>query len=100
MSVVIWDYAACLQAAKQCNSKAEFYRRFRSAYAAAQKHHWMDEYKWFVDPREKWNRTSCYELARTCKTMMEFVNKSNRAYQVARVNGWLESYDWLKQYNK
>jgi hypothetical protein len=96
MSETKWTEQTCFIAAKQCNSLSDFSKRFSGAYKVAKLNGWLEDYKWFTNPRSKWNRTSCYEAARQCATTKEFNKRFNRAYQVARLNGWLETYNWLR----
>lgn len=100
MSRTIWNEQTCFMAARTCNSRSDFNKRYRGAYAVAKANNWLDTYIWFTDPKEKWTRTACYNAAKECTQLSEFAHKYNRAYQIARTNGWLQTYTWFRPYSR
>lgn len=103
-----WDnYETCYEAARKCDSKTEFTKRFPTAYSQAIKvredgKRWIDDYHWFKRPVQhniKWkgNYDACYQEARKYETRTEFAKCSAGAYQVALDEGWLDDYYWLKR---
>lgn len=55
MSKVIWNEQTCFMAARTCNSRSDFSKRYRGAYAVAKANNWLDTYIWFTDPKENTN---------------------------------------------
>jgi len=97
-----WNYDTCYEEAKNYKSRSDFNKGNGSAYAAAIRNHWLDEYYWFKQPQKQkqngyWeNYDNCYAEARKYESRYEFMKRNQSAYQVARKNKWLDSFTWLK----
>ena len=100
------DYNNCFYAAKECNTRNEFYKKFAAASTWARKNGWFDDYTWFLPEHEarvngnigkhkKWTYEACYNEAMKYKARGEFCNYSNGAYVSALKNGWLDDYSWF-----
>ncbi len=96
----IWDYAACLEAAKICNSSSEFRTRFGGAFSAAWEHKWMCDYTWFKTPKprkSKWDYHTTYKEAQKYNSRYSFSLAAAGAYTIAKKNNWLRDYTWFKK---
>lgn len=95
-----WTQENCLNAARECESTSEFWKKYPGAYVAARKNKWLEDYTWFIPNRIKWTRRSCRKVAKECTTATEFSKKYQGAYSTARKNGWLKDYTWFKNGRK
>lgn len=97
-----WSREACFNEAKKYKTRNEFKTHNQSAYNAANRNKWTDEYTWFEKkkkPNGYWNYTTCYNEALNYKSRNEFQDKSSGAYHIAAKNGWLDDYSWLVNQN-
>ena len=93
-----WDYEHCYIAAKECTCKSEFDAKYRSAYKAALKYGWLDEYTWFIKPRNKnfiYTEEICRNEALKYKTVKDFREHSPNHYNASNKFGYLDGFDWL-----
>ena len=88
------DKKSCKEEAKKYSSRYEFLRGSNSAYFAAWRNKWLDDYSWFKEVI-KWTYEKCKEEAKKYSTKKEFREKSGSAYNVALKNKWL--YDWFEK---
>lgn len=92
-----WNKESCYKEAKKCKSRSEFIKKNGSAYNAAKKNGWLDDYIWFdILRRKRWTYDSCFDEAKKYITLIEFRKKSYGAYTRALRNKWLSDYTWLK----
>ena len=95
-----WDYEHCYLAAKECTCKSEFDKKYRSAYKAALKYGWIDDYTWFTKPRNKnfiYTEEVCRNEALKYKTVREFREHSPNYYNASNKFGYLDGFDWLER---
>ena len=96
-----YTYEVCFEIAKSYSTRNDFKKGSTSAYAAALKNKWLDDYEWFVSktkPRNYWNNyENCYEVARKCSSKADFKRISVQAYRVALHNGWIDDYKWFEK---
>lgn len=97
-----WNYESVKEEAKKYTTKGEFSQRNASAYQAALKNGWINEYKWFcngvkmmTENKRKWSYNACYNEAKNYASRGEFKKNASGAYTVARANGWLDDYTWF-----
>ncbi len=97
-----WNKKTCEQEAQKYKSRREFEKVCKSAYNAALKNGWLDDYTWFISRNElqkinqtKWTKKTCYQEAKKYNSRNEFRKGCSRAYEVARQNGWLNNYTWF-----
>ena len=94
-----WTKTACYQEALKYHSRGEFAECNGSAYEAARRNGWLDDYVWFEvqqKPAGYWeDYDKCYKAASVCRTKTEFIQQFNRAYVVAKQNDWLKSFTWF-----
>lgn len=90
-----WTREMCYEEARKYTSRWDFGNNNGSAYQAARRNGWLEDYTWFSSPLKAWTSETCYEEARKYKSRKEFSNKASGAYGVARKNGWLNEYIWL-----
>ena len=93
-----WTYEACLEEAKRYNSRTEFQKANGSAYQAAARNGWLDEYDWLVvvkAPNGYYDYERCLEIAKQCSSKSEMGKKNPTAYRYARNNGWVKDYTWF-----
>lgn len=96
-----FTYEVCFDIAKSYSTRNDFRKGSPSAYMAALKNKWLDDYEWFVSktkPRNYWNNyENCYEVAKKCSSRADFKRKSVQAYRVALHNGWIDDYKWFEK---
>ena len=89
-----WTKERCLEITLTCASRADFRRRFKGAYDAAQSRGWMSEICEHLPllqrPNGYWTKERCSHEAAKHICRNDFVNGSNTAYQVAHEKGWLD----------
>lgn len=93
-----WNYEHCYEEAKKYKTRTEFLRGTPSAYNAALKGGWLDDYTWFESTHVKrgtWTYEKCYEHAKRFKYKKDFVEQDHKAYDAAFSKGWLPDYTWL-----
>jgi len=91
-----WNRKSCYEEAKKYNSASEFGKANGSAYDAARRNGWIEDYNWFdVLWEKKWDKESCFEEAKKYKTRSEFQKACGGAYNKACRMGWLDNYDWM-----
>ena len=78
-----WNYDTCLEEARKYKLRKEFSKKCVSAYDAARKNGWLDDYTWFKPKLQSWNKESCLEEARKYKSRVEFQRKCSSAYRAA-----------------
>ena len=80
-----WTYQKCFDVALECKTRAEFKRKYLSAYTASRKNKWLDSFNWFVDGRRariyKWTEKLATEEAKKYKNITEFAHKALGAYK-------------------
>lgn len=92
-----WTKEMTYEEAKKYKSRLEFEKGNNSAYNAAKRNKWLDDYTWFEKKLGKWTYETCYEEAKKHKSKVEFRKKSGGAYNVALKKGWLSNYTWFEQ---
>lgn len=96
MSKAIYDYNKCYEIAKQCSSSSEMRRLNNSAYNAARKNQWLEDYYWFVRKQHKpYTYEEVYEIAKQYTCSSDFQKGNGSAYGKARVKGWIRDYTWF-----
>lgn len=90
-----WSKEKCYNEAKKYKTRTEFAKKNGSAYSAARKNGWLDDYTWF-DNRLVWTRESCYNEAKKYQSKIQFKHGANGAYQAALKNGWMDDYTWFE----
>lgn len=77
----------------KCQTRNEFLKRFRGAYASAKKNGWIEEiylnFEDIVRPRNYWTKEKCLKEALKYKTKKEFRVNSISAYNTSIKNGWI-----------
>ena len=92
-----WNKKACYKEAKKYNSAHEFEDANGSAYDAARRNGWINDYTWFVKYWEpKWNKDTCFLEAKKYTTRAAFLKGNGSAYRRALREGWIDEYTWLK----
>ena len=92
-----WTKEKTFEEAKKYKSRLGFEKGNNSAYNAAKRNGWLDDYTWFTPSAliSKWNYETCYVEARRYKSRGEFQKSSVIAYRIALNNGWLNDYTWF-----
>lgn len=93
-----WNKERCFEEAKKYNSKSSFQKGSTTAYQAARRNKWLNNYSWFKTPtkKRKWTYWTCYREAKKYTAKGEFAKNSSGAYNAARKNDWIKKYIWLK----
>lgn len=93
-----WTEERCLEEAKKYTSKGDFKKENKSAYYAAYKNGWLDNYTWFEKKSTiYWTEERCLEEAKKYKTIIEFEKHARGAYAAARKNKWIRNYDFFQK---
>lgn len=96
-----WDYESCFQEAKKYDSKSDFSLHNQSAYLAALRNKWLQDYTWFkngyIGRRKEGLFDKYRNIALQCTTLSEFIKKSKSAYTICKRNGWIDLFYWLKR---
>jgi very-short-patch-repair endonuclease len=87
---LIWDYKTCKEESKKYSSKTEMQKLNGSAYNAALRYGWLDD---FFDnikkPKHYWDDIDkCKEALESCSSRSEFIRKYSSAYCAIIRNGW------------
>ena len=85
-----YTHEVCYNEAKKYNSRHEFIRGNRSAYNAALKNNWLDEF--FPKTKIEYTYYICKKLAEDCKTRSEYSKKHSTAYIKSSKNKWLDEF--------
>ena len=94
MNKIKWTYEKCKKEASKYSSRYEFNNGNRSAYQAAWKNKWLDEFYGESKKKEPgyWTKEKCKEEAMKYSSRYEFRKKSGSAYNVALKNKWLDEF--------
>lgn len=92
-----WNRDACYNEALKYKSRNDFQDNNKSAYYAAAKNGWINDYTWFVNRNIKWTRDTCRSEAEKYNSKTDFMKGSRGAYVVAKRNGWIIDYIWLER---
>lgn len=88
-------------AAKECQSRSEFKKKYNKAYNNARKNSWLEEYTWLKHRGKKpngfWNYNTCLSEAKKYSSLKEFRENNKSAYDFALQNGWLNDYYWIER---
>ena len=88
-----WTEEHCYEEAQKYTTRSDFYKYSGSAYAAALKNKWIDNYVWLESSQKsknQFNHDRCIEEAQKYSSMEEFQSKSKTAFETAQNNGWLD----------
>ena len=91
-----WTRERCYEAAKECISRTDFFKKHRQAYRNSLNEEWMDDYTWFTNkkkPNGYWTYDKCREEAMKYNSIGEFAKGNPSAYNVSLSNNWLD--DWF-----
>lgn len=92
------DREKCLNAARECETRTEFIKRYPAAYRWSSQNGWYKDYTWFkkqLNPMGYWTKERVTEESRKYKTRGEFHDMCGTAYSKARINKWLDDFTWL-----
>lgn len=96
-----WEKEKCLDAAKKCNYRKEFHKRFSGAYYSCKQNGWLNElnevlpisivkvHKKEKISRIKWTKEMCREKSLQYQYKIDFKRYDGSAYTAAVRNGWL-----------
>lgn len=97
-----WNKERCEEEARKYKTKNEFQKGNGSAYMAALKNGWLDDYTFFENGYELagkknivWTFEKCREEALKYDNITDFYEKSSNVYNISRKRGWLSKFDWL-----
>lgn len=83
----------CLEAAKMCNSRLDFKKKFRTAYKHCCKNKWLDDVCSHMieklKPKNYWNKENCINEAKKYNTLKDFKKNSSTAYNLCLKHKWL-----------
>ena len=97
-----WTKENCEAEARKYKTMIEFINGNSSAYKAARKHGWLEDYTFFEQKQLKRDLyyKRCYEEAKKFTTYVEFRKQSPTYFTCASFRGWLKEYDWLTKQNR
>ena len=90
-----WHKKTCYEAAKKCQTKFEFQKKYGTAYQKSLKNGWLKDYTWFIEIRKQkgfWDYNTCKDKASLCNSRSEFQKKYPYAYKKSLKNGWLDDF--------
>lgn len=91
-----WTKSKCFEEAKKYSTKTEFKEGNGSAYSAALKKGWLNEYTWLDDSYHFYTEEECLKIAQLCEYKKDLITKYPKYYEAAKRRGWLKTYTWLK----
>lgn len=95
--MIKWDYNRTFELALTCKNRKELEKKSESAYNAALRNGWLDDYYWMEKVLNTYTKEECFEKAKLCKTKQEFRKKYNNHYQKSYKSGWLKEYVWFNE---
>lgn len=99
---VKWTYDKCKEEAGRYKTRGEFKKNSCSAYGAALKYGWLDDFfvKSNCKSRGYWTYERCYNEASKYKIAQDFRKCCKTAYRVSTENGWSKDYTWFIETKK
>ena len=88
-----WTYENCYNAAKECSSRKEFYKKYRTGHTHSCKNGWIETFDWLKSAKKPWTYERCKEEAKKYNSKSEFQKGNGSAYSAARKKGWIN--DWF-----
>lgn len=88
-----WNYDTCMEAAKKCKTKVEFFKKFSQGYQVSLANNWINEYKWLEQkhkPSNFWTKEKCLQEAKKYETKSAFRKQSESAYNKCCSKKWLD----------
>jgi predicted GIY-YIG superfamily endonuclease len=93
-----WTKKNCIKHSKECNSRIEFRKKYRTAYEKTKINKWDKEvFKHFIDPRAgrvahnfKWTKKLIRETAKKYTRRTDFERGAPGAYKIALENKYLD----------
>lgn len=95
--MIKWDYNRTFELALTCKNRKELEKKSESAYKAALRNNWFDDYVWMEKITHNYTKEECFEKAKLCETKQEFRKKYYNHFQKAYKSGWLEEYVWFNE---
>ena len=90
---LFWTKEKCIEAAKKCETRTKFSKKYRGAQSSSLKHGWMNEIHVIIKsnkgPKIKYTKKICREKANLCKTRKEFKERFLGEFTAAYKYGWL-----------
>ena len=107
IAIIRWTREKCYEIAKTCTYKSEMKYKCDSAYRAALKHGWINDYEWLETNTSKiiseklrvWTKEKCKEEALRYKSSSDFKKGNKSAYNAAKRYKWLKDYTWFNNKN-
>lgn len=93
-----WNYEATKEESKKYTTRGEFEKKSPSAYHAARKNKWLDNFTWLIacdKGKRIWTEDSARQEALKYKTKADFRKYSGGAHAAAQKSGWIKGYDWF-----
>ena len=86
----------CKKAALTTDSRAEFGKKFPTAYKFSRKNKWMDDICSHMKnkkvPNGYWNKENCMKIACSVNNKQEFKKTNRVAYESSYKNNWLDEF--------
>ena len=92
-----WTYKRCYKEAQKYKYKIDFINNSHSAYIAAHKNGWFNDYTWLKNKINHWTHKKVKNIAKKYTTLLDFKLNEGSAYNYARKNNLLEKFTWLKR---
>jgi len=90
---LIWNKKKCLEAAKNCNNRTDFYNTYCGAYNSAVNKGWIEECLSIIPNKSNeiyWDYNMCKEEALKYNIIKDFYQNNNSVYKKIRKNKWFE----------
>jgi hypothetical protein len=90
-----WTKDICINIAKECETRDEFYNKSHSAYNISKYNKWLDELfpinKYYYHPHGFWNiKENCFTEAKLYNSKSEFRINALGAFRACKKHGWLD----------
>ena len=93
-SIMKWSKEEVIKAAKKCNNRSEFKRKYPAAYRKAHSDNLWDECAQHMRSMERphgyWTFERCKETALLYNTKTELKNNCSSVYGAAFIHGWID----------
>lgn len=98
-----WTKEKCYEAAKKCNTRSEYNRKYCGAYSQANKNNWLKDYVW-LKGRDRNESVYCVYVYEDVPKKHVYVGLTNnlkrrdREHRKGVVNKGIREYDYLYKY--
>lgn len=93
--ILKWDYDACNELHKVCETWRDFFKSSRPAYEISKEKGWIYEFYPDFKPRHSYTYDECKDLASGCRSKTDLRRLCYPAYSKALNMGWLNDFGFI-----